>query len=167
MSENIYAPPESNPQSVTSALAESENLASRGSRLGASILDSLIISVIVLPIVFFTGGFEGIMEGKQQSFIYTILTSVLSIVVFFAINYKFLLSNGQTIGKKVVGVQIRAFSGAPVGLTDLLKRYGFYFLIGQIPIAGGVLSLANACFIFRKDQRCLHDLVADTKVVKI
>ena len=29
------------------------------------------------------------------------------------------------------------------------------------------LALANALMIFRQDRRCMHDLVADTLVVKI
>jgi hypothetical protein len=31
-----------------------------------------------------------------------------------------------------------------------------------VPLYG----IVDACFIFREDQRCLHDLIADTTVVE-
>jgi uncharacterized RDD family membrane protein YckC len=39
-------------------------------------------------------------------------------------------------------------------------------LIGSIPVVGAAYSLVDICFIFRDDRRCLHDLLAGTKVVK-
>jgi uncharacterized RDD family membrane protein YckC len=37
----------------------------------------------------------------------------------------------------------------------------------SIPLLGGLFSLVNVCFIFRDDRRCIHDLIADTIVVKV
>ena len=39
-------------------------------------------------------------------------------------------------------------------VIDLLACYGAFF------------GIANPLFIFRDDRRCLHDLIAGTKVVK-
>jgi uncharacterized RDD family membrane protein YckC len=39
-------------------------------------------------------------------------------------------------------------------------------LIGAVPFVGFVYSLVDIFFIFRDDRRCLHDLIAGTKVVK-
>ena len=39
-------------------------------------------------------------------------------------------------------------------------------LISQVPFAGGFVGLADSLFIFRQDKRCIHDLIAGTKVVE-
>jgi uncharacterized RDD family membrane protein YckC len=39
-------------------------------------------------------------------------------------------------------------------------------LPGQIPVVGQIFSFINILFIFTKEKRCIHDLVAKTKVVQ-
>ncbi|MBD3392455.1 MAG: hypothetical protein GF418_10265 [Chitinivibrionales bacterium] len=34
-----------------------------------------------------------------------------------------------------------------------------------IPILGSLFALINVLFVFREDHRCIHDLIAGTKVV--
>jgi hypothetical protein len=34
-----------------------------------------------------------------------------------------------------------------------------------IPLAGNAFSLIDALFIFRQDRRCIHDMIASTRVV--
>jgi uncharacterized RDD family membrane protein YckC len=163
--ENIYASPESNPE-VADATAPSNVLASRLSRLGASILDSLIIMVVILPIAFATGYLTDVTSGIGPSIMYQVVFAILSIVIFLVINFKPLLSNGQTVGKKIVGIKIVTLDGGQINIETILKRYGFYFLVGYIPFIGSIVSLINILFIFGKDKHCLHDKVGKTKVVK-
>ena len=47
-----------------------------------------------------------------------------------------------------------------------LLRGTLPFLLEQISVLGLIFWIVDSCFIFRADQRCLHDLVAGTKVVK-
>jgi len=161
MTDDIYSPPESDPQSETS------NNASRLSRLGASIIDSLIMIVLVIPVMFLTGGFDQISNPEDQpSLLYNLAIAIAAIVVFVAVNFKLLTSNGQTIGKKAVGIKIVTMQDELPSLKEnLLKRYAVYFIPGQVPIIGQIFSLVNVLFIFKADQRCIHDLVGDTKVV--
>ena len=51
--------------------------------------------------------------------------------------------------------------------TVLLKRYLPMSAVSLIPILGGLLAIIDVLFIFRKDKRCVHDLIAGSKVVKI
>lgn len=142
------------------------NTASRWDRLWASLIDSLIMMVVVIPVMYFTGGFDGISEGVQPSLWYSLFMSLLGIGVFFLINWKLLSVSGQTIGKRTIGIKIVTLTGNLPGVKEhLLKRYGVYFLLGQVPIVGGFLSIANTLFIFGKQKRCGHDFVAGTKVV--
>ncbi len=164
--ENIYASPESNPES-SDASFNSNHLASRLSRLGASILDSIILIVIILPIMFFSGYLENLSAGEEPSYLVQLAYGLVSIIVFMIINIKLLLSEGQTIGKKALGIKITGLNGEKLSPSMIGKRYGFYFLTGQIPIVGGIVSLVNVLFIFGKEQRCLHDFIAETKVVRL
>lgn len=163
MSENIYTPPQSE-------LVEESNasiaLASRWKRLWASILDSLVIALITVPFMYFTGGFDGAADGVQPSLEYSLLVGVIGMVVFLLINAKLLIKNGQTIGKKILGIKIADLNGnLPTIKKHLLKRYAAYFLPAQIPIAGPFISIINILFIFGKQKRCIHDYIAGTKVI--
>jgi uncharacterized RDD family membrane protein YckC len=92
---------------------------------------------------------------------------LLGFVVFFAINYKFLITSGQTVGKKVLEIKIVDLNGSvPLFQPQLLIRYAVYLLPGQIPVVGQFISIINILFIFGKEKRCIHDLIAKTKVVK-
>lgn len=166
MSENnVYSTPQA--QLVDAAQSGEQLLASRWARLGASIIDTIIMMVVIIPLMYFTGGFDGIAEGTQPGFIYTLVIGLVGFVVFFVINYRFLVTNGQTIGKKVLEIKIVDLNGnTPVFQPQLLIRYAVYLLPGQIPVAGQIFSLVNVLFIFGKEKRCIHDLAAKTRVVK-
>lgn len=162
---NVYSTPQSQ---LVDQIDDSEKpLASRWARLGASIIDSVIMMLIVLPVMYFTGGFDSIMEGREPGFVYMFGMGVFSLIVFFVINYRFLVASGQTIGKKVLEIKIVDLNGnLPVFQPQLLIRYAVYSLPGQIPFVGTIFSFVNILFIFTKDKRCIHDLIAKTKVVK-
>jgi len=166
MIDNIYRPPSTQPE-ITNTNFETMTLASRWQRLGASILDSLIIIVITIPVMFLTGGFDGITDGtNQQSLLYNVSIAIVGFVVFFGINFKFLINSGQTIGKKALGIKITDMGGnLPTLKGHLLKRYATYFLPAQIPVVGQIFSLVNILFIFGKQKRCLHDLAGGTQVI--
>lgn len=161
---NVYSTPQS--QLVDQVDDSEKPLASRWARLGASIIDSIIMMVIIMPVMYFTGGFDGIMEGVQPGFVYTLGVGVLGIIVFFVINYRYLVANGQTVGKKVLEIKIVDLNGnVPVFQPQLVIRYAVYMLPGQIPVVGQIFSFVNILFIFGKEKRCIHDMVAKTKVV--
>lgn len=148
------------------ALAGELDIASRWSRLWASLIDGIIMLIVFLPVIFLTGGYAHALEGIQPSIGYTLGMGALSIAVFVLIQGKFLSKSGQTIGKKALGIKIVTLSGELPSVKDhLIKRYGVYLIIGQIPVVGSLLSIVNILFIFGKDKRCVHDLIAGTSVV--
>ncbi|MCU7810632.1 MAG: RDD family protein [Candidatus Thiodiazotropha sp. (ex Notomyrtea botanica)] len=162
MEDNIYAPPKA-------ALVKESNiqaLASRPQRLFASLVDGITIMAITMPAMYFTGGFSGSFGSIQQSITYNSLIAILGIFWFFVLNGKLLTSKGQTIGKKVFGLQIVDMNGSlPKLKKHIIKRYSTYFLPAQIPFIGGLFSLINILFIFGKQKRCVHDYAANTKVI--
>jgi uncharacterized RDD family membrane protein YckC len=140
-------------------------LASRWQRLGASMLDGLIMMVACFPIMYFTGGFVGIEDGVQPTLGYSLFIAALGIVAFIIINYKLLTTKGQTVGKYAIGTKIVDLNGSLPSTNQLVTRYAVFFLPGQVPVIGPLLSTINILFIFGKEKRCVHDYAADTRVV--
>lgn len=141
--------------------------AGRGSRLIASILDALFLAVLIVPVIWITGGFEAMASGEPESLKYSFGIGVYGYFVFLVMNGKLLLRNGQTIGKKLQRIRIVTLNDqTPDLFPELSKRYAIYFLIGYIPYIGTLLSFANLLLIFNKDEMCGHDIFASTRVVK-
>jgi uncharacterized RDD family membrane protein YckC len=164
---NPYAPPESGVRDVPEP-TESGALASRTVRLGGAITDSIASAVILLPVLFFTGYWETLLSN-EASYATTLAFSAGSFVLFVAINGYLLVKRGQTVGKWLVGTRIVYASddGLPTLATTLGARYGVLWVINLIPFVGNVFSLVDALFIFRGNRRCLHDLIAGTKVINV
>ena len=167
MNNDLYSPPETNPQSEIEATAEHLELASRGARLGASLIDSVIMMLFILPIIYFTGGFSPSAIESNQSIATQITLGLVSIAIFFMLNFKLLKSNGQTIGKKLLGTKIVDMEGnLPTFKDHLWKRYLVYLGASMVPVVGNLFSLVNSLFIFGKAKRCVHDYAGNTQVVK-
>ncbi len=163
MSDNINALSKSEPIEERNP----DELATRWQRLWASLLDSFIMLIIALPVWYFTDGFDNAMNGVQPSVSYSLLMGLFGLFVFALVNGKLLVNNGQTIGKRTLGIKIVDIDGnLPTVMPHLIKRYAMFFIPGQIPVVGGVISVINVLFIFGKEKRCIHDLIGNTIVVK-
>ena len=144
---------------------DGDMLASRWSRLGAAIIDGLTMIPITLPLMYFTGGFDDISKGIEPSVSYFLALSIAGMAVFLLIHGKFLVRDGQTLGKKVLNIKIVTLAGRHADVPTLAKRYGFSWLIPLIPVIGPIINMVNILFIFTKSKRCLHDHVGETKVI--
>lgn len=160
-------------QSPQSSLVEpeygEEQLADRGIRLVAAIIDGVIMLVLLLPLMFFGGYFEQAMsaaQAGQQTFGLQFLWGLIGVILFFVIQAYPLNQSGQTWGKKVMKIKIVDMNGLQPSLAELLgKRYLFSQGVGLIPCLGAIVQLVDVLMIFRDDRRCLHDQIAGTKVV--
>ena len=147
-------------------------LAGRGVRLGAYLVDSLILAIVFLVVVAsgFWMTFDDIIQmGTLPSMNDALQVTMLFIVVFMVINGYLLVMRGQTVGKLMLGIRIvDSATGGKVSAAKVLGlRYIVFFGLQIIPVPGirELVSLFDAVFIFRDDRRCLHDLLAGTKVV--
>lgn len=146
---------------------QNEELAGRWTRLGASLIDGIIAIVITMPFFSLFGVWEQIERDGTISMSTTIILSLLGMILFLVIHGYYLASNGQTVGKKLLDIKIVDLNGDKPEFTSLIaKRYLPIWLVSQIPIIGGIITLADALFIFRKDKRCIHDIIAGTRVVE-
>lgn len=162
--------PYRSPDAVVAEISDGE-LAERGTRLGAAIVDTLILLVILGPLMFFGGYWSSAMaaaeQGQQVGLGTTLMWAAMGFGVFVLVQFVPLNATGQTWGKKVLGIKIVDLAGAKPPIGRLLgARYLPMQLVGNVPFVGPVLAIVNVLLIFRGDRRCGHDLIAGTQVVK-
>ncbi len=164
---NPYAPPQSNIVPAGNP-DEVQRLASPWQRLGASLLDTLIVMVVFLPIMWLSGYFTRTMEraGKGGSWDpEQLLWAVIGFAIMLALNWSH-LGRGQTIGKGIVKLRIVRKNGAPAERSHIiLKRILPLQLIAQVPLLGALICFIDSLCIFRSQHNTLHDDIADTKVI--
>jgi uncharacterized RDD family membrane protein YckC len=141
------------------------NLAGRGSRLMAVLIDGLLFCVCCIP-----GGIMLWVGADNDNDTLKIIGGILIGLVFLAllvIQIYLLSSRGQTIGKKMMSVKVVKYDdGSNPGFVHAcLLRLIVPGFINGIPIIGYLFPIVDACFIFNEERRCIHDLIASTKVV--
>lgn len=167
-------------------------LASRGERLLAYVLD-----VLILSLAMFIGAMVGVIilvntsQNPQVLFEYVIeqmnapapslwainifdkwvyLQVITPLVLYFLINGYLLQTRGQTFGKSLMSIAIidKDSQEVPPISTILLRRY---IPFNSMAIVNVVLQLliffSDVLSIFREDKRMLHDLAANTIVIKV
>lgn len=95
---------------------------------------------------------------------------VLPIGIVGAIQIYLLTTYSQSIGKRLLKMQIvRMEDDQPAGFGNAFFLRSFCNnLIGtMLFFTFGAYFIIDACFIFRDDRRCIHDLLAKTKVIDI
>lgn len=160
-----YAPPTAEVADV-SASGEAP-LAGRGVRLGGAIIDGVILLGLWWVVGLVTPWNIFSPKVAEAGFMALIGLQLLGLLLFALVNGYLLMSRGQTIGKLLLGMRIVRPDGSaatPVRLIGL--RYGVGWLLSALPMVGMVYALVDCLMIFRADRRCLHDLIADTIVVK-
>jgi uncharacterized RDD family membrane protein YckC len=143
--------------------------ATRGQRLGAAMLDNLIIVLCVVPIVLFGIAYNRDHAAVQEwgtAGIVLVFLGLILLLGIFVYNCILLSRNGQTIGKRLLKIKIVRADGTPVTLSRVIfLRWLPLVLLGMIPFIGRVVGLVDALLIFRAERRCLHDNIADTIVI--
>jgi uncharacterized RDD family membrane protein YckC len=140
-------------------------LAGRGARLAAAILDSVLVLIPFIPLAILsvneTMGRSGVGAMAQFAFFGLLLVALaITQIVLLA-------TRGQSIGKILRRIRIVSIvDGSNPGFARTCLLRGLVCnLIGAIPWVGWVFSLVDVCFVFRDDRRCVHDLIAGTRVV--
>jgi uncharacterized RDD family membrane protein YckC len=167
--DNPYAPPKAKLTNFEEDFGFGYvELAGRWTRFVAAFVDGLIGIVYAFPIIFLLGIWDYISKGQNPPFLLLVASAVLGFLGFLLIHGYFLKTNGQTVGKKLTKIRISDLQGNVPDFTKvILVRYLPLSLVQLIPMVGTYLPLLDVLFIFRGDRRCIHDLLAGTKVVKV
>ena len=98
---------------------------------------------------------------------FQVLVIGLSFIAVLLIQSRLLIRDGQTIGKKILGIRIlNAFHLGKVKWKNIIFLRWILFEILSILPYGIVIILVDIIFIIRKDRRCLHDLLSGTIVAQ-
>ncbi|HKT29876.1 RDD family protein [Dyella sp.] len=142
--------------------------ATRGQRLGAALLDGVIIAVCVMPFIFIAAVYRDVNSGLRPA-IWPMLAGLIGfglVIGVFVYNCILLSRNGQTIGKRTLNIKIVRSNGEAVTLSRVIfLRWLPVALMGAIPIIGRFIGLADSLVIFGNEKRCIHDYIADTIVI--
>jgi uncharacterized RDD family membrane protein YckC len=180
--QNPFAPPmaESDPRRGFDQLVDGEQiLAERGQRLGAAIIDGLLAWVALGPALYRAlkdGALTSAASGGMASQYWFVSSDLLGMALvapwlaFMGLQAYLITTGGQSVGKRVVGTQLVRTDGSPVGFVHgVILHTWAIALISYIPSIGPTIgSLAvfvDVVMIFGSDRRCLHNRIADTKVI--
>ncbi|MDP6377790.1 MAG: RDD family protein [Pseudomonadales bacterium] len=141
----------------------------RWRRLAATAIDALLLSVTALLIMLVTG----LME-TADAYVWPqplVRMTALIVICYLILNAHGLLTRGQTPGKRMLGVRIEHVTGVPLSSAlHVVRTLGVVLLtIVAIFIAGGgalILFAVDVLFVFGARERCLHDYLAASRVVK-
>jgi uncharacterized RDD family membrane protein YckC len=146
--------------------------ATRLSRLGAVLVDGLVgfapvgAILLMLPMLMLRGGTSALL----------ILLGIAALVAVAVLITQIVLvaRHGQTIGKKVLGIRMITSAGdiPSVWRVFFLRWLPFVVVAAVVEYMvkvrglGNLVHVVDALLIFQPNRRCLHDLLADTHVIK-
>ncbi len=91
---------------------------------------------------------------------------IIPYLILLVVNIVLLVKNGQTLGKKILGIRIANEYGDNPGFWMIvIVRELVPSMIGTLPLFGILFTLADSLFIFSARNRCLHDRIANTIVI--
>jgi len=163
---------------LSDAPAEPLELAGRGTRLIAKIVDGLtgllvplgggIGFAIGIPVLtaLHRAGPVGLL-GITGTVLLSVVFGCLGLFALILWNCVWLQRYGQTVGKRALRIRIVRSNGERATLGHIFgRRFLPTTLLGVIPRLGPLVTLADCLLIFRASRKCLHDQFADTIVVK-
>ena len=163
--------------SPSGALAGRHMLAGWWSRVGAALIDGLIVGLggLVLLIAItapFSIGFFANEDVGVVSIVVGLLfaTICVSIVALLYAPTMMARTNGQTLGRMVVGIRVVRAKGQQMtfGFAMLREVAVKTLLFGIVSsLTAGLASLLDVLWpLWDEENRALHDLIVDTRVIK-
>ncbi|PRX07777.1 UNVERIFIED_ORG: putative RDD family membrane protein YckC [Actinomadura viridilutea] len=144
------------------------DLASRWARLGAGIVDSVLISLVMLPIWWTVVDWSRVADPAPNAPVADrdrLLANLAAIAIAFVYYWLMHLRFGQTLGKMLLRIRVvRADDGGAIDAGQAAGRSAFYTVLGGVCGCIGLLDIAWILWDERK--QALHDKAARTVVVK-
>ena len=171
MSNNPFDAPASNDLESTSYQGP---LATVGQRAAAKLVDILLLTLaiglgvgpIFIDLLVFGNEEEPGPLGLLGSAL--ILFLVIGISIF---QWVLITNTGQSIGKRMLGIQIRKDDGQLPGFVHgvLLREWIPNLIIGFFNncCLGWIPWLVDYLYVLGEDRKCLHDRIASTTVIAL
>lgn len=137
-------------------------LATLKDRFLAALIDGIIVIMIVLGIIFAAYWLIGDVFGEDGSLL--MVARLIPIITFMGYHLvSEIVANGQSWGKKLIGLKVVRLDGAEAGLSDFLLRAVFHIIDTIFSV--GILAAMMIASSQRKQR--LGDMTANTTVVKL
>ena len=143
----------------------------RWHRLVATLIDVIILGFVSLLIMLVTGIVESAEAWVMpQPFI---RLPLLVVGTYVLLNCFHSVTAGQTLGKKIMGIRVQSLEGG--SLLPIWKLMLRTYALPGLAIAAALLINANVAlilygislaFVFGKPQRCGHDYLVGSVVVR-
>ncbi|MFN7730510.1 MAG: RDD family protein [Pirellula sp.] len=154
-----------------------DRLANHGERFVGMLIDSILdfgSLCVGVPIAAMDPNF-GKPEASPGPLVFVGgFVSLIAVFTVTGLQWYWIATLGQSAGKRLMKTQIRRLDGSKVDFVSgvILRSWIVNFAFGALHIAtcgflGWVVHLVDALMILGADQRCLHDRIADTKVIKL
>ena len=168
----MNTPPQPGPQ-AGSVAAGGLTLATRGTRLSAASLDGVFGILVFVPALFSVTAALARFVVLHDPFIWTAgmsaglgLTGLL-LLAWCVATWILVERNGQTIGKKLLGIRVVRSNGEKASLGRIFwLRNVVNTVPSLVPYVGMAYMLLDLLWIYGERQQCLHDLIAATIVVR-
>ena len=161
----------------SAALSGTHVLASWWSRVGAALIDAVIVGLgsavlLVALTAPFGIGFFGGDEIGVVSIIVGLLFATLcvTIVAFLYAPAMMARTNGQTVGRMALGIRVVRAKGQPMTFGwAMLREVAVKALLFGVAssLTFGLASLLDVLWpLWDEENRALHDFIVDTRVVR-
>jgi uncharacterized RDD family membrane protein YckC len=141
-------------------------LSLRVDRLLATIVDIVIGLAVTVPIALYTGTYDAVFHGQALTWSLYLETALVGWGWYLLVNAYWLIKYGQTVGKRLLGIRICDFeTDAVPPFWRLLVRVAVPSFAARAGLIGSLFDLVDILLIFGKNRRCIHDLIAGTRVV--
>lgn len=168
---SIEAPPTQRDERPTGKLA------TRSARILALLVDGILEAASLFLILYLLGATH-LFLADYRSWFETVVDGLLLILVYYLINSWLLATRGQTAGKLLMGIRIEdrdTSSLIPFSRQVLLRDLPILLPAHLFPVVTFgtefadfeiLIYVLDGLFIFTASRRCLHDRIANTKVVQ-
>lgn len=177
------------------------DLASAGSRIGAALLNGVFNLLAYIPLIVAivqAGGYNTRAQGLEKlstddtGLMGWLMGGFLLMLVYGIVQIFYMSRDGQSLGKKVLGIRVLKTDGQNPGFlgTVLIREIGYGLVLFLISAGIGMLGVlmggenlgdilvnlvqfgaSGACvvmlFQMKNDRRTLQDMMANTVVVKL
>ncbi len=139
------------------------NLASYGQRIGAYLIDGLVIAIVVLALMMAGSAISDLVAGLMLFVFGWPLGALIAVVPFMRRRGQ---GAGQSLGKAATGIRVVGRDGTPASARVVLREVVMkWFVLWSLTLLiGAVLDLLWP--LWDGERRAMHDIASGTRVIR-
>ncbi|KKS93162.1 MAG: Zinc finger/thioredoxin [Parcubacteria group bacterium GW2011_GWA2_43_13] len=143
-------------------------LATPGRRLLAMLLE---VVILVIPIFWILSIAKFMRDYYKDSPVLVLgIGGIIYVIIVCTLQLTLMAKRGQTLGKHLLNIYVIDDNGGKklrLGKYLWLRFILGRTLLGSIPGIGPLYALIDVLFIFRRDRKTIHDMIAQSSVIYV